>query len=285
MGTKLRLRSQNVLLPWWCSRFALTALLWGLFFSTGCGSGGSGGNGGNSGGNGGNGGGDGGNGGGSPPATLSLSASPASLTVPDGSEFSVNVTAQARGTSATPSVTLGQLPPGLSSTTTFPLSVPTGGAEITFVAAAALTAKTYTISLNGSAGTASATTSLTATVSAPFANRTDYISTEGTPSSAVYDPVHGLIFSCNPSWNRVDVISDATHQIVRSIPVMAPQGIDITQDDSKVWVATGSQLVYCIDTTTYTATRYLLPDSLSIRTPSPHGRRGKFLRWPTERSS
>jgi len=205
-------------------------------------------------------GGGGGGGAGTPPATLSLSASPSALTILDGTSTTVTVTAQVSGTTATPTVTLGQLPPGLTTTTSFPLAILAGGAQITFVAGADLTAKTYTISLNGVAGTASASTTLTAAASAPLGNRTDYLSTEGTPASAVYDPVHNLIFSSNPSWNRVDVISNATHQIVKNVPVMAPRGIDITQDDSKVWVATASQLVYCIDTASYTATRYLLPN-------------------------
>lgn len=246
----------------WCSRLVPIAFL-SLLTLTGCGSSGSGSNGGSSG----NGGG-GGGGGGTPPATLSLSVSPATFTIPDGTSATVTVTAQVSGTAATPTVTLGQLPPGLTSTTTFPLAVTSSGAQITFVAGAALPASTYTISLNGTAGTASATTSLTVTASVPFTNRTDYLSTEGTPNSAVYDPVHGLIFSSNPSWNRVDVISDATHKIVKSVPVMAPQGIDITRDDSTVWVCTASQLVYSIDTTSYAATRHLLPNFSFYQDPT-----------------
>ena len=99
-------------------------------------------------------------------------------------------------------------------------------------------------------------------------NRTDYLSTEGTPSAAVYDSVHNLIFSSNPSWNRVDVISNASHKIVKSIPVMGPRGLDITQDDSKVWVATASQQVYCVDTSSFAATRYMLPNFSFYQDPT-----------------
>ena len=138
---------------------------------------------------------------------------------------------------------------------------------------------TVTITANGNAPTTqSAMVTLVGTPSAPVpsasvsfladvspkpgslpANRTDYLSTEGSPSSAVYDPVHNLIFSGNPSWNRVDVISNATHQMVKSIPVMRPSGVDISVDHSQVWVATQSQQVYSINTASLAATRYLLP--------------------------
>jgi DNA-binding beta-propeller fold protein YncE len=74
-------------------------------------------------------------------------------------------------------------------------------------------------------------------------NRTDYLSTEATPYGAVYDPVHKLIFSSNNSWNRVDVISVATHALVKAIAIPDPHGIDMAIDNSRVWVATGSQRV------------------------------------------
>ena len=72
-------------------------------------------------------------------------------------------------------------------------------------------------------------------------SRTDFVSTAGTPYAAVFDATHNLIFSSNPDWNRVDVISNATHKIVKSISVRSPRGIDITQDNSQVWVQTASR--------------------------------------------
>jgi IPT/TIG domain len=98
-------------------------------------------------------------------------------------------------------------------------------------------------------------------------NRTDYISTEGTPYAATYDPVHNLIFSSNPSWNRIDVISNSTHAIVKEVPVEGPRGIDISQDSSTVWVTTASQEVFAIKTSTLAATRYLLPSLPSTSGP------------------
>lgn len=308
-----------------------------------------------------------------PPPTLSISLSPATLTVYDNTTFAIAVTAVTSQSGATPTVTLGQLPTGLTSTTAFPLSIPPGGAQVTFVADKTLPAGTYDIAVNGTAGSAVASASLEASVqagtppdfylidrnlsslavpvgssatiqfssytndnlpadydvamaisglppgvtaaispqilipgqsvtvtlsaasTAPISqnsivvltgtalapvpqanvsflasvtvsgagapvNRTDYVSTEGSPNSAVYDSSHHYIFASNPSWNRVDVISTTTHQIIRSVPVRGPRGVDITQDDSHVWVTTASQQVYSINTTTLAATHYMLPN-------------------------
>jgi hypothetical protein len=90
-------------------------------------------------------------------------------------------------------------------------------------------------------------------------NRTDYVSTEDTPYAAVYDPLHHLVFASSESWNRVDVISSVTHAIVTEVPVRDPRGIDITQDDSTVWVASGSRQVFAINASTLAITPYLLP--------------------------
>jgi hypothetical protein len=313
-----------------------------------------------------------------PPATFNLAISPGTLTVYDQTTFSVSVSASGNPSGSTPSITLGQLPSGFTSSTTFPLSIPSGGVQITLSADKTVAAGNYTISLSGTAGAATASASLalsvqsgtpptfsfqdstsgtpflselpvqnggsgqiafqsevypngpadytvqlsltglppgtTATISpqtivpglsvtvtiaasasapitqnavvtlvgTPLApvpaasisfladvtpkpgslpvNRTDYVSTEGSPYSAVYDPAHNLIFSSNPSWNRVDVISNATHKIIKEIPIRAPRGVDIIQDHSQVWVATGSQQVFSINTTTFAATQYLLPN-------------------------
>ena len=90
-------------------------------------------------------------------------------------------------------------------------------------------------------------------------NRTDYLSLEGSPNSAVYDKAHNLIFASNPSWNRVAVISNQTHAMVKSIPVPDSRSVDISPDGSRVWVGTGGHQVYEINTSTLTAVRHPLP--------------------------
>lgn len=114
-------------------------------------------------------------------------------------------------------------------------------------------------SSGGSSSSGGAGSGTTAPSNVPN-NRTDYASTEGTPYGAVYDSLHNLVFASNPAWNRVDVISGISHSIVKSVPILSPQGIDITQDNSYVWVTTSSQRVFRISTTTFAATAYALPN-------------------------
>jgi len=164
----------------------------------------------------------------------------------------------------TPSV--GALPPG--TTATFSPSVFSVGQSVIVTLSAASSApvtQNATVTLTGtpSAQVSNATASFFADVTQPPGslpgNRTDFVATEGTPYAAVYDSTHNLIFSSNPDWNRVDVISNATHKILKSIPVRSPRGLDITQDNSHVWVQTASPNIYAINTVSLQAQQYLLP--------------------------
>jgi hypothetical protein len=317
-------------------------------------------------------------GGGPKPGTLILNVSPSAFTLLPSSSITLEVTASESNTTATPTVTISGLPTGLTAGGTFPLTIPTGGTSITLQSAATIAAGTYSVMVNGQAGSATtaipvnvtvqtqnlpafyftsalykeiaipaggssqiqvdtgtngtatfevalavsglpvgtaatvlpnpilpgnaATITISAAANAPSSqnlnvtvtgtpdapisaatttflasvtpaqnilpnNRTDYLSTEGSPFAAAYDSVHKLIFSSNNSWNRVDVISDATHAIVKSIPVRDPRGIDVSVDSTRVWVATGSQQVFEISTTTFAATRHFLP-GLGPTTPT-----------------
>jgi len=326
----------------------------------------------------------GGTGGGSTPpptTTLSLTVSPSSLLISQSDSFFVTVTATATGTTATPTIALGTLPAGLTTTSMFPMSVPSGGATIYFSTSSSIAAGSDTVSISGTAGSATASASLplkvvsgvpnqlgfaiplsnevqlaqgtsilisnefistntnnptydvtlsatglppgvtasfspqivqaggangvvedetfTVTLTAsstaslvqnvqwgivamPTAdvppttanylldvtpagggagwnNQTSYVSTRATPFSAVYDPVHQLIYSANQVWDRIDIISDKTRAIVKSISIQDPRGMDISVDGSTIWVATGCQVMYGINTTTLQATRYILP--------------------------
>ena len=319
-----------------------------------------------------------GSGGGGSSAFLTLSYNPQPLDAYPGTTFLLNVTANATGTSASPTISLGTLPTGITTTTIFPLTVPRSGAIVDLEIAPTLSTGSYTIALSGTAGSATArvsipltvssgtpsqayfvrplfnevglaaggassvqvqvlgsslyeltlkanglppgvsatftppfvqagdtfTATLTATSNAPVAqnvqwtitgtpsatvapsnlallldvtsssgigwsNRTAYVSTRATPFSAVYDPVHQLIYSSNQTWNRIDVISNATHSLVLSVPVRDPRGLDISIDQKTVWIATGTQVMYGIDTGTFKATKYQLPRFAIPNTPSP----------------
>lgn len=315
----------------------------------------------------GGGGGSGGGGGTSP--TLTLAANPNGLIIYPGGSFSVVVTASASGTQATPSVTLGTLPAGISTTASFPMSVPAAGATINFTTLATVGAGNYNIPISGSASAAVAslsepltvmsgapsqasfespmfteaevaeggtaklqlqvlnnataydislsaqglpagvtatfdpqevlpggqfTVTLSAAANAPVAqnvawtitgapsanvsaaslslllnvvapnnvgwsNQTSYVSTRATPYAAVYDPAHQVIYAANTVWNELDIISDKTRALVGSLSVRDPQAVGLSVDGSTVWIGTGSQVVYGLNTTTQKMTRYILP--------------------------
>ncbi len=163
-------------------------------------------------------------------------------------------------------LSLSGLPPGTTATINPPTITPGDLIEVTITAASnAPESQNVSVTLTGtpSASVPPASISFLVDVTPKPGsladNRTDYVLTEDTPYSAVYDPAHQLIFASNESWNRVDVISALTHAIVSHIPLPDPRGLDITQDDSTVWVATGSRQVFGIDTANFGVSRYLHP--------------------------
>ena len=164
----------------------------------------------------------------------------------------------------TPSVT--GLPPG--TTATFSPAVVTVGTSVTVnitAASSAPVSQNVDVTLVGTpaANTPVAQSDFLVDVTQPPGSlpnsRTDFVSTAGTPYAAVYDATHNLIFSSNPDWNRVDVISNVTHKIVKSISVRSPRGIDITPDGAQVWVQTASTNLYSINTASLHAKHYQLP--------------------------
>ncbi len=86
-------------------------------------------------------------------------------------------------------------------------------------------------------------------------NRTAFVRTDDQPFSAVYDPTHNLVFASMPDLGLIDVISPATAQITKSIPIPAPQYLDISLDDSEVIVGTKTNLLCFIDTSTLQVVR------------------------------
>jgi len=79
--------------------------------------------------------------------------------------------------------------------------------------------------------------------------RTDFIREDGTPAAALYDAVHNVLYASNTQWNRVDVISPTTHQILNSIPAPSPTGMDMTSDGKHLIVTSNVQQIVSIDTT------------------------------------
>jgi hypothetical protein len=98
-------------------------------------------------------------------------------------------------------------------------------------------------------------------------NRTDhfstggrpYISADGIPFGEAFDPAHNLIYASVPSLNQVQVVDVITHSLRKAISIRDPRGLDISPDNSRVWVATGSRQVFEIDAVTLAVQRHLLP--------------------------
>ncbi|MGC2333201.1 MAG: IPT/TIG domain-containing protein [Candidatus Acidiferrales bacterium] len=84
--------------------------------------------------------------------------------------------------------------------------------------------------------------------------RTDFIRMDGTPAAAVYDAAHQVIYASDPEWNRVDVISPVTRQLVTSIPTPSPSGIDLSPDGKELRVGSSVQQIATIDTTSLQVT-------------------------------
>ena len=307
--------------------------------------------------------------GGGSTATLYLTATPSAATINPGVSFSVIVVATGSGTNATPSILLGTLPAGITTSATFPMNVPTSGARVRFTASSSLVSGTYSIKFSGTAGSATASASLaltvqagtpsavsfatpefdefqvaqassttlqlqslgssiydvtlgvtglpagvtatfnppviepgqkfsvtllasatavpahniewtltgtpaanvtapsiplllnvTSTTGAGWSNQSSYVSTRATPISAVYDPFHQLIYAANPVWNEIHVISDKTRAQLTKLAIRDPRAMDMSIDGTRVWVATGSQVMYSIDTATQKMTSYQLPN-------------------------
>jgi hypothetical protein len=193
-----------------------------------------------------------------------FNSSPSSLTagVPVIFDVTVSLSALPAGTTATISPTT--FIPGQSVTVTLTAA---SNAPVTKNAAITVTATP------ASSMPAPETVQILADVTQPPGSldnsRSDLTPMQGKPNAAAFDAMHGLIFASNPDWNRIDVISDATHKLVKSIPVRAPSGLDVTPDFKHVWVVTESPQIYEIDTTTLQATHFTLPVGPLNTTPFP----------------
>ena len=80
-------------------------------------------------------------------------------------------------------------------------------------------------------------------------NRTDFVRTDDTPTSIVYDTQHRLIYAALPHLERVDVIDPASSRVVRKIPVPDALGLSLSPDGKRI-LASGlaTQRVAWIDT-------------------------------------
>ncbi len=136
-----------------------------------------------------------------------------------------------------------------------PLPYGAPGSELSFTASSTALANyaPVTVTATRTADSVQESAQVELNISPPVgtlpAIRTDYVREDGMPNAAVYDAAHNVVYASNPQWNRVDVISPATQQILESIPAPSPTGMDLSLDGSRLLVASNVQQIVSIDTT------------------------------------
>ena len=184
------------------------------------------------------------------PFHLDLSATNASLT--PGTVMPLQVTLVTDPGTPSPSILLStaELPANSGVTVSIPPFAPTPGQPTTVTLNAELLAQplqnfplTFIAVDNASnqssvaAFTLNVTVSFTKTAALP---RSTYLRTDGDPSTGVYDPVRKLIFTTIGSLNQVRVYSTVDRSLKAIIAAPFPQGIDLSEDGSKVYVGSNT---------------------------------------------
>jgi hypothetical protein len=101
---------------------------------------------------------------------------------------------------------------------------------------------------DGAVQTASFVLNVTPPVGTLSSIRTDFVRTDGTPSEAVYDAVHGVVYAANPGFNRVEVISPQTARVISSIPAPTPAGMAMTADGKHLLLGSNVNQIVSVDT-------------------------------------
>ncbi len=202
----------------------------------------------------------------SPPPTnpdFSLNVQPNQFILPVGGMAQVQVSASSTsGFTGTISVTGSGLPSGVSeSPTTFSLS---SGQNQIVILNASSKVSTESLTLTWTGTSTSLTHTATASVNVENAppvsspTRTTFIRNDSTPientngypfalQTARYDPVTKNFFVSNTLLNRVEVYSATTEQLVVTIPVPAPVGMDFTVANDLLYVGTLTDYLFVID--------------------------------------
>ena len=216
-----------------------------------------------------------------PTFTLSVNPSPLSLVAGQQGSFQVSLQPE-YGFTGTAQVQISGLQNGITMTPASSFSLTAGSPQTLNIATSTtLGSSSYPLTVTGTSGTitTSATETLSVQNQSPPPSRSDFVRTDDTPGGAAYDQLHKRVFVSNPVAGTVDVVSSTTYQILHRIPVPSPQGVDISPDDSTVFVGTGSsiggsrtQAVFAIDTATMAVIARYLGDpntSTAVWYPTP----------------
>ncbi len=194
---------------------------------------------------------------------FTLTLTPSSLSMTPGAQASFQIALQpSRGFSSLAQVQISNLPSGMTASPAGAFNITSSTPQTVSVATmSTLAAGSYSLTITATSGSLShsVTESVTVTPSGPPPpSRADFVRTDDTPAAAVYDQTHHRVYETNPVAGTVDVIDSTTYQILRRIPVSSPAGVDITPDDSIVFIGTNSQILYALDTTSLAMTAQLV---------------------------
>lgn len=198
--------------------------------------------------------------------SFTLGVSPAALSLAAAGQAQFQVSLQPLyGFTGIAQVQIAGLPSNVTATPVAAFSLTSAAPQTVTVSASTLVGSgSYPLTITATSGsiTATATETLNVLNTSPLPSRADFVQTGDTPGGGAYDQKHQRVYVSNPVAGTVDVISSTTYQVLRRIPLPSPQGIDISPDDSTVFIGTGSQIgsgqqtVYALDTATMAITAH-----------------------------
>jgi hypothetical protein len=195
-------------------------------------------------------------GGGTPPPgnpSFTMSIDPSSVTVAPGSLTTLQlVVSTTDGFDGAIQVSVSGVPNGVSLSPSSPFSIPSTGGYVTVTVGSAVALGAFSLEFQGNAGTITKSTSaslnvMNATQTTPPGG-SSFIPTGQEPLAAVFDPIHKLVFASLPWLDMVEVVSTTTHQLIKSIPVQGPEGLDLSFDNSQLLVGSTTNQYFTIDT-------------------------------------
>ena len=203
------------------------------------------------------GGGNGGPGGNIPPPgnpSFTMTVSPSSVTLAPGSSTTLQLIVSATNGFNDPiQVSVSGNPNGITLSPSSPFSITSAGAYVTVAVSSSVALSTYSLEFQGNSGilmhSASANLNVMDAVESFPPGGSSFVPLGQEPFSAVFDPVHKLVFASLPWLDMVEVVSSTSHQLIKSIPVPGPEGMDLTVDDSQLLVGTTTNQFFTIDTT------------------------------------
>ncbi len=193
----------------------------------------------------------GGSGGDQPPppqADFAMSLSSTSLTIAQGDTSSpITLTvAASNGFTGSVSVTLGDVPVGITTNPVSPFSV-TSGQSASVIVGASSNAATgqFSISAQGTSGSLSHSAALALTIQAGVPqnlSRSTYVRNDSVPSvdspngephrrHLIYDSSGQRFFVANQTMNRVDVVSTSNSAVVASMDAPGAASVDLSRMD------------------------------------------------------